>query len=803
MKYLLLITFLLLTSFLFGQNGSLKGIVTTTDGKPVASVTISINSLKRSTYTDEDGHYLLTNVKPGNYSVTCSHIGLDVQQIQVTITTGKTTELTFSLKETAKQLNEVIVTTDKTTINKTPSVGKAGLLPLENPQSVGIVSNAVIKDQQAMRLADVVKNISGLSFTQQRQGVAETFSARGYSIGISGGTGSIFKNGISSNTSGFPEASTLESVEVLKGSSALLYGNTSAGVVINMVTKKPRFDWGGEISMTAGSNDLYKPIVDIYGSISKDLAFRVVGTYEHSRSYRDVVHTQRKYVNPSLMYKLGKKTTILLQGDYLDADVTPDYGIGAPNNKMNITIPASRNRFINTSWAYYNSKTASGSLVIDHNFNDTWKLNVIAAAQNVKINAYGTGVPNSIDSNGSWNRSLSRVHSNEWNQTAQANLTGKFRAGFLSHQVLIGTDYFGSLIKTDAFRITSANGVVGTAYDKINIFDLNMYPQRTDIPNTLDTGRTESPSYRLGYYAQDLIGITSKLKVLAGLRWSFLESKAATIYNYIKNTQTSGAISTNSAFSPKGAIIYEFTQNVSVYASYANSFTTNSGIDVNGNPLDPSIIDQYEIGWKNMLFKGKVAANLSIYKIQNSNLAQQVVTLPDGTPNTNTNIKELTGATVSNGFDIDLSGTISKGLYFMAGFAYSDAHYTKSTGASNAVVEGETLNNNPLHTANATVFYTFQRSAIRGLKLGVSGFYTGKRFGGNQNTVGQKTAYNNQIPLSDFTTIDVSAGYAFHKISVLIKLSNITNTLNYMVHDRYSINPITPRQFVATVSYRF
>ena len=81
-------------------------------------------------------------------------------------------------------------------------------------------------------------------FTQQRQGVAETFSSRGYSIGIAGGTGSIFKNGITSNTAGFPEASTLESIEILKGSSALLYGNTSGGVVINMVTKKPKFQLG-------------------------------------------------------------------------------------------------------------------------------------------------------------------------------------------------------------------------------------------------------------------------------------------------------------------------------------------------------------------------------------------------------------------------------------------------------------------------------------------------------------------------------------------------------------------------------
>lgn len=246
---------------------------------------------------------------------------------------------TDTLPHKVKQLDEVLVTSDKTPLKKPVSFGKAGLAPLENPQATGIVSNTVIKDQQAMRLGDVLKNVSGVSLTQQRLGVAETFSARGYTIGVAGNTGGIFKNGIVSNTAGFPEASTLESIEVLKGSSAILYGNTSAGLIVNMVTKKPRFDWGGEVSMNAGSYNLYKPVVDVYGPITDNLAFRVVGTYEHADSYRDQVHTQRKYVNPSLLYKLGKKTTILLQGDYLDANFTPDMGIGALNQNINSIIP--------------------------------------------------------------------------------------------------------------------------------------------------------------------------------------------------------------------------------------------------------------------------------------------------------------------------------------------------------------------------------------------------------------------------------------------------------------------------------
>jgi iron complex outermembrane receptor protein len=75
--------------------------------------------------------------------------------------------------------------------------------------------------------------------------------------------------------------------------------------------------------------------------------------------------------------------------------------------------------------------------------------------------------------------------------------------------------------------------------------------------------------------------------------------------------------------------------------------------------------------------------------------------------------------------------------------------------------------------------------------------------GGWNNSVGQAQPYSRMIPVEGFTTIDLTAGYSYKKVSVLAKVSNLTNTLNYYVHENYSINPIPPTQFVATVSYKF
>ncbi|RYF78606.1 MAG: TonB-dependent siderophore receptor [Cytophagaceae bacterium] len=783
------------------STGSITGSVKTSDGTAASFVNVSLKATRKATITAEDGTYQLKGISPGTYTMQVTFVGLQTQEKTVSVEAGRVTNTDFALSESAVQLSAVEVVGN----NKAVLLGKATLAPLDLPQMSGVVNSVVIANQQASRLGDVLKNVSGVSLTQQRGGVAETFSARGYSIGIAGAGGSIFKNGVISNTMGFPEASTLESVEVLKGSSALLYGNVSGGLIINMVTKKPKFERGGEVSMRFGSFGLIKPIVDLYGPITKNLAFRVVGTYETANSYRDVVKTNRVYVNPSLLYKLGQKTTVLLQGDYLKSDLTPDNGIGSLNLNQDAIIPnVPRSRFINTPWAYNKVDQTSGSINIDHAFSNSWKLTAIASAQGTGVSAYGAGVPNNnVSATGDWTRTLSRTMTSENNATGQVNLNGRFSTGTIGHQVLVGSDLVGIVSKSTAYTVNYGAGK--TSYDKINILNPSLYEARTDIPDPTATTRTTSPSTRLGFYAQDLISLTDKIKVLAGIRWSQQRTVQTTILNMITQAETRGTAETktDAAFSPKVALMYQPTRYTSFFGSYSNNFTINTGVDIYGQILKPSIVDQFEAGVKNELFNGRITANLGVYHIVNSNFAQMAPLKADGTANADANVKEFTGQTTSDGLEIDFTGNFSKNFFFITGYGYNYMRYTKASQLRGSPIEGERLTNNPAHTANATIFYTFDLPQLRGLKLGASAFYTGNRFGGNNNTYGQTPEFSRLIPLAGFTTFDLSAGYTYRKVSILAKVSNLTNTLNYLIHDRYSIMPIPPRQFVTTLSYRF
>lgn len=128
--------------------------------------------------------------------------------------------------------------------------------------------------------------------------------------------------------------------------------------------------------------------------------------------------------------------------------------------------------------------------------------------------------------------------------------------------------------------------------------------------------------------------------------------------------------------------------------------------------------------------------------------------------------------------------------------------FTKTPDTKGSYVEGEKLIGTPAHTANGCLFYSFTNQ-LKGFKLGASVFYTGDRNASWNNAISQAQDYSRLIPVKGYTTMDISAGYTYKKISLLAKVSNVTNTYNYYVHENYSINPIPPTHVIGTVSYKF
>ncbi|MBK0368890.1 TonB-dependent siderophore receptor [Flavobacterium agrisoli] len=722
---------------------------------------------------------------------------------------------TITSKE-AESLNDVIVTTNKS--KKPVTAARSGIKVMDLPQSVQVISNEVIGQQQAIRLSEVIKNANGVYVGSARGGAQESFWSRGYDMGAN----NMLKNGFRYNSGSIPDVASLEKVEFLKGGSALLYGNVAPGGILNLVTKTPKFEKGGEVSMQVGSFAFYKPTVDFYGPLSKSIAYRVNASYENSESFRDVVKNERFYFNPSFLFNISDKTKITVQGDYLTADWTPDFGTGMIGTEI-LDLP--RNAFYGALWSNGTTKSASASALLNHDFNKNWTLNFNTSFQSFDRGNYSTAQLSGLDSYavpGDWNRSLAKNKNEEAIFGEQLSLQGKFKTGSVKHQIFTGADWENSFATSYTFTfnekyVMDANGkYLPTIYDNINLFTFDPAIQRMDIPSSARaTQIAKTDTDRFGVYFQDLISFTDQIKLLAGIRWSWQESEVTTYKETNGNGQpengipTVGAKKLDNAFSPKVGLVYQPTKDVSLFASYSNSFSPNTGTTVDLQPIKPSMIDQYEAGIKTDFFKGLLTTNVTVYRITNSNLAQTAEFKADGSLNSDTSIKTLSGETRSDGVEVDFSARPIEGFNINAGYSYNNMIYTKTSGLNGSFIEGDRLTRTPKNTANLSFFYTVQAGFFKGVALGAIGNYIGDRMGGwndqyNSNTTLYPDGINHrEIPLDGYTTVDVSAGYTWKKISLLVKLSNITNELNYTVHENYSVNPIAPRQVMGSLKYKF
>lgn len=687
---------------------------------------------------------------------------------------------------------------------RTPTT-KSALSVMENPQPIAIVTHEIIEQQQSRQLSDVLQNVNGLYVASSRGSSQDSFGARGFNFGNE----NILKNGTKVNSGVFPEVSGLERVEVLKGSNAMLYGNVGAGGLVNMITKKPRFNSGGSASISGGSWDSYKPTVDFYGPLSRNVAYRVNGTYEKAGSFRDKVHSEKYYFNPSLLFNIGKRSQLIVEGDYIKNDYTPDFGIGSIENKDKsyaLNTLLARSAFPGADWQYQQVQQATGDITFNHQFNDFWTLNAVAAYQNYTKDYFSTErvVWSYDDANRlKWNRPVNKTY-NEQNYTSlQLNLNGEVKTGGINHKLLLGTD--GDYGTADAYTYTLSQTLYGTNGNKngtVYLDDPATWASG-EMPDSVANDRNRIPTQRFGVYAQDFIELSDKIKFLAGLRWSYIENLASIRKNFKTNTETTASGSLDRAFSPKAGIVFTPNANMTVFGSYTNSFSANSGFDARTlASLKPSIIDQFEIGLKKNFWNNAVALNISAYHILNRNFYQTADFKADGTPNSDSNYKDFAGKMRSQGVELDITGNPTPALSLIAGASYNHSVYL-DTPADFGYVENQRLVRTPATTANASAFYTLP-SVIKGLKLGASIYYIGERLAGWNDTKRTLADRNNKtrvIKIGGYSTVALSAGYEWKNFSIMGKLGNLFDVVDYVYHENYSVNPVMPRNVYFTLTY--
>ena len=630
------------------------------------------------------------------------------------------------------------------------------------PASIQVVPREVIEDQGATNVREILRNVSGVTFSTASGGRGEQFIIRGF-------TAERFRNGFrddffSARTQ--TELANIDRVEVLKGPASVLFGRAEPSGIINFVTKQPLLDPYYELSFTAGDFSFYRPTLDFSGPLTADesLAYRLNVAYENAGSFRDGVQTERFFIAPTLTWQISSDTELTLEFSYLDDARPVDRGLVVLSDDEVADIPIST--YLGDPEPKEDFGETRTELYLDHRFNPN--LSLRSALRYTVATESGPGATLQITgpSEDDRNFPVEDFRGDQFYETFsfQNDLIGKFNTGSVKHTVLFGLEY--------TRRFNSFEGASRSA-GTIDIFnpstDFTFGPFEPFDPS-------EDRDNSFGIYLQDQIALLDNLQLVVGGRFDTFNGESENLADgEITETEAD-------AFSPRVGIVYQPIEPVSLYASYTRSFTPASGTNANAEPFEPQRGTGYEIGIKTEIVKDRLFSTIAFY---DTTLTNVLTTDPE-----NDLFEIQTGEQNSTGIELDLSGEILPGWNIFAGYAYTDATITED----NTFEVGNRLNNVPEHNFNLWTTYTLQKGNLSGLGFGAGIFYVGERAGD----------LDNSFFVDDYTRVDAAVYYERENFRAALNFKNLFD-VRYFVgsQDREQVIPGAPFTVLGTVSVEF
>lgn len=792
MKNIALLLVLLCTTFTYAQNvATISGKIAASDGSAVPYANVYLENTTKGTSANENGEYTLTNVQFGDYVIIASAVGFKTQKITLSIAKNSVPNINFSLALDT-QLDDVEVFGNRyKRPDKIEALTRLPLEPYEQIQSISVISEKLIENQGALTISEATKNVPGVYTFATYGNRRESMSSRGFR-GIP-----ILKNGVRvhSDFRGvgiLTDMQGVDNIQVLKGSAAITQGVAtdlgSPGGVINIVTKTPIYQFGGNASLRVGSYGQARTTYDVYGPINKEktLAFRLNGALERADSYRKGISSERFYINPSLEWRVDNTTTITAEMDYFDDSRTPDVGtVNLGENDVNAIFDLPHDQFLGFSNDRSITQNTTYSLRFNKILNEKLTLKGAYYKSSLYLDDKGASLGSAVtvDDVTSYNlrnRGYSISTRDDNNSVLQFDLIGDdVYTGKIKHTFQIGFDYRSS--KYSTFSQSQNN------LDIIDVFadNTNTLPELN-----LAAARTGSAKSRaLGFVAQDVVTLNKYVKTFLGVRYSTTET--------IGETETT----TSDAFNPLFGLILSPTKHINVFASYTNSAypRTAARIDVNGNALGNERFDQLEAGIKTNWLDSRLRFNLTLFKINNQN-----INLPVYDENwIATGYYQKGGNDQRQGVEVELTGRILENFEVITGYSYIDAQYKDHT----SYVYGSAPLNTPKHTFNVYGNYKF-RGALDGLSLGAGAYYTGDRpiNDWSQGAVTHEGMVPNQKPfdVKAYTLVNLQAGYRFNQHwNIRLLVNNLFNEIGYNAYRTSYINQTDPRTFAGVLNYSF
>jgi iron complex outermembrane recepter protein len=431
------------------------------------------------------------------------------------------------------------------------------------------------------------------------------------------------------------------------------------------------------------------------------LRYRLNALYRHENSFRNFEQDfERFFVAPVISWEIGDHTDITFQLDYTDDEAPYDLGLPASGDGI---FDVSFDSIINQNDSVVKSETFNVGYNLEHRFSDNWQLSNAFRYSNRDFVMPGTFGAEVDEETGIGPDGLIRYESSTQNYTLQTNVIGKFDT------LLFGVD----LNRSDAL-IASAFSLENRLF---NIFDpdFSLFDD-LDIDDVPVDFSNDTQSDRLGVFLQDQVDILDNLILSAGMRYDTIEQTTVDGPTDL-SPEISETVQNDDDFNPRVGLVYQPIHQISLFGSYSQSFTLNSGTTSSGEPLKPEQGKGFEFGVKGEMLSGKLLATLGYF-----NITKQNVLTPDPIDPL---FSIATGEQNSQGIELDLSGEIMPGWNIVASYAYIDAVVTED----NDIPVGNRLFNAPENSASLWTTYEIQQGGLQGLGFGGGFDFVGDRQG--------------------------------------------------------------------------
>jgi iron complex outermembrane receptor protein len=680
------------------------------------------------------------------------------------------------------------------------SVGTRTDTPImETPLSVVVVSQQVLQDQQVTSLDQAVKNVSGVTITGQANSVgiqSEAITIRGFT------TSDVYRDGfrVDGGAASTFQFANVASVEVLKGSGAILYGFSEPGGIVSYTTKQPLDAPYYAVQQQVGSFGNYRTTIDATGPLNADksLLYRMDMSYQNNGSPFgapvDLVYDQNIFLAPVLKWNIDGANWVKLEADYLYDKGSYFYPYDLMSNGAWVALPRSLN-YNESSPAL--TKSLYTALSWSHQFDNDWAIKQQIAYYRSDLDNITRGEFGSIDFSGptpTIDRGIAVSTSSQATYSTNVDLTGHVDTFGAQHTLLLGGDFY----KQNRYDLETAQGAFGAS--QISLL-YPVHPGTSFVPGgpLFPIQESSQPQDTAGLYAQDQIKLPYDLFFMAGARYQYIRQNGG-LYSGSTFSAPGGTTvntaDTETALTPRFGLTWRPEQWVSFYTHYAEGFSANTGTVYPDTRVPPTSSSDAEAGVKLEFFDGKLRVTTAYYDLTKTNYA---VTDPNPAHACNGGLPGLScslvdGAVRSKGVEVDVQGTLLPGWNVSLAYSNSDARITKTNpGPDQTGTLGQRIQGVPRNLGSFTTSYEFQDdSPLKGLKIGGGVDYHGSQpYDGSTQPVGTP-----QWPLlSAYATVNLFTAYSFNIAGT--KMTAQVNVTNLLDHTYYTdafpfVAPNTP-----------